>query len=164
MLTTLLQCLFVSTLVNHALAYTIPNDFYITRSGDVKRDSESKVVYNQSDPVLMCQSTFGDSAEENAKLWYGTSADYELDTFISRNNPDDPNREKKFEAGTGKGWFEKNKQTVFNADGEMPNCAQAGSGTCHVSSQVCCKYKTSLRLRMFSLTLSDNLLREFKRK
>ncbi|KAJ4078215.1 hypothetical protein NW760_015281 [Fusarium oxysporum] len=41
------------------------------------------------------------------------------------------------EPGTGKGWFEKLKQTVFDADGEMPNCAQAGSGTCHVSSQVC---------------------------
>jgi hypothetical protein len=87
----------------------------------------------------MCESTFGDSAEQNADLWYGTAADYELDYFISRNNPDDPNKDNMREPGTGKGWFEKLKQTVFDADGEMPNCAQAGSGTCHVSSQVCCE-------------------------
>ncbi|KAL6922597.1 hypothetical protein FSST1_006623 [Fusarium sambucinum] len=126
-------------LVNHAFAYTIHGDFFTTRRGDAKRDSETPVVFNQTDPVLMCQSPFGDSAEENVKLWYGTAADYELDTFISRNNPDDPNREHKFEAGTGRGWFEKLKQTVFKLDGEMPNCAQAGSGTCHVAGEVCYK-------------------------
>ncbi|PTD10356.1 hypothetical protein FCULG_00008989 [Fusarium culmorum] len=138
MLSTVSQCLAAVVLVNVGVAYTISDGLLITHRSEIKRESKVPVVFNQTDPALMCESTFGDNAEQNADLWYGTAADYELDYFISRNNPYDPNKDNMREPGTGKGWFEKLKQTVFDADGEMPNCAQAGSGTCHVSSQVCC--------------------------
>ncbi|KAI9152332.1 hypothetical protein HJFPF1_09562 [Paramyrothecium foliicola] len=133
MLSTHSQRLAALILFNLGLVHTKPHGFI----PQIRRDSKVPVVFNQTDPVLMCGSKFGDSPEQNADLWYGTAADYELDYFISRNNPDDPNGENIRAPGTGKGWFEKLKQTVFKADGEMPNCAQTGSGTCHITSQVC---------------------------
>ncbi|KAM0316054.1 hypothetical protein ACHAPQ_011439 [Fusarium lateritium] len=137
MLSTIPQCLATLVLINLGQAHANPHVIHSTHSAKTKRETKVPVVFNQTDPVLMCESTFGDSSEQNAGLWYGTAADYELDYFISRNNPDDPDKQNMREPGTGQGWFEKLKQTVFNADGEMPNCAQAGSGTCHVASQVC---------------------------
>ncbi|KAJ4078214.1 hypothetical protein BFJ70_g17354 [Fusarium oxysporum] len=83
MLSTVSQCLAALPLVNVGVAHTIPDGFLITHRSELKRESKVPVVFNQTDLVLMCESTFGDSAEHNADLWYGTAADYELDYFIS---------------------------------------------------------------------------------
>ncbi|KAF7555604.1 hypothetical protein G7Z17_g2032 [Cylindrodendrum hubeiense] len=85
----------------------------------------------------MCASHFGDSLQQNIELWWGTAAGYGLDVFLQMHNPDDPNGEHTDVPGTGQGWFALMNQQVFKADGEMPNCADPGSGSCSISSQVC---------------------------
>ncbi|KAI1764541.1 hypothetical protein GGR53DRAFT_466250 [Hypoxylon sp. FL1150] len=79
-------------------------------------------TFNSTDATQMCTSQYN-TEEEALRIWWGTGADNQLDSFITTRG----------EAN----WFDMMTSFVFNAAGDMDCTTLTGAGNCEISADKC---------------------------